>query len=95
MIPKNRIPTHPGEVLKEEFLDPLEVSQVELAEHLDVPVQRVNELFRGKRGITPDTAWRLSQALNTSPEFWTNLQCNYDLARKRPKQALPPLRCAS
>ena len=73
MIPENRIPTHPGIILKEEFLEPLSVSQVAFAEHLGVPVQRVNELIRGKRGVTPQTAWLLAQALNTGPQFWLNL----------------------
>jgi len=86
VIPENRIPTHPGVVLSEEFLAPLGVSQVALAAHLDVPVQRINELVRGKRGITPETAWLLSQALNTTPEFWVNLQASYDLARARPSE---------
>ncbi len=84
MIPENRIPTHPGVVLSQEFLAPLGLSQVALAAHLGVPVQRVNELVRGKRGITPQTAWLLAQAFNTTPEFWTNLQSAYDLARSRP-----------
>src|SRR3990172_9499786 len=55
MIPKNRVPTHPGEILLEEFLAPLGITQVALAHHIGVPVQRVNELVRGKRGITPET----------------------------------------
>ena len=59
---------------------PLEVTQKALAMHLGVPVQRINEIVRGKRGITPDTAWLLSGALNTSPEFWLNLQNNHDLS---------------
>lgn len=84
MIPENRVPTHPGEILSEEFLKPLAITQVELAAHLGIPVQRVNEIVRGKRGVTPDTAWRLAQAFETSPGFWVNLQANYDLARSRP-----------
>jgi antitoxin HigA-1 len=83
MIPKNRIPTHPGEVLQEEFLGPLEIPQTRFAEHIGVPVQRINELINGKRGITPDTAWLLARALRTTPEFWMNLQAAYDLARAR------------
>jgi addiction module HigA family antidote len=79
MIPESRIPTHPGVILSQEFLGPLGVSQVAFAAHLRVPVQRINELVRGKRGITPETAWLLSQALNTTPEFWINLQTAYDL----------------
>ena len=84
MIPENRLPTHPGEILSQEFLIPLGVTQVSLAHHIGVPVQRINEIVRGKRGITPETAWLLSQAFGTSPEFWINLQTNYDLARTRP-----------
>ncbi|HEX2979189.1 MAG TPA: HigA family addiction module antitoxin [Anaerolineaceae bacterium] len=84
MLPENRIPTHPGEILLEEFLKPLEVSQVTFARHVGVPLQRINEIVRGKRGITPDTAWRFAQSLGTTPEFWMNLQSAYDLARSRP-----------
>ncbi len=84
MIPENRIPTHPGVILSQEFLGPLGISQVALAAHLGVPVQRINELVRGKRGVTPETAWLLSQAFNTTPEFWSNLQSAHDLARTRP-----------
>ena len=86
MIPVNRLPTQPGEILSEEFLIPMGLTQVALAEHLGVPVQRVNEIVRGKRGITPETAWLFSQAFGTTPEFWINLQTNYDLARTRPKE---------
>ncbi|MGI8708325.1 MAG: HigA family addiction module antitoxin [Actinomycetota bacterium] len=94
MLPKNRIPTHPGEILLEEFLKPLGVSQVALAEHLDIPVQRINELVRGKRGVTPETAWLLAGALGTTPEFWINLQANYDLARSRPRKKVRHLAAA-
>ena len=95
MIPTHRIPTHPGEVLKEEFLEPLGVSQVAFAHHIRVPVQRINEIVRGKRGITSETAWLLAQALATTPEFWLNLQATYDLASKRPVRPIPRLRKAS
>ena len=91
MIPENRTPTHPGLVLKSEFLEPLGITQVAFAAHLGVPVQRINELVRGKRGITPETAWLLSQALGTTPEFWVNLQSAFDLARSRPTAAVKPL----
>ena len=84
MQPTHRVPTHPGEILREEFLVPLGQTQVALAAHLGVPVQRINELVRGKRGVTPETAWLLSQALGTTPEFWVNLQAAYDLSRSRP-----------
>ncbi len=86
MLPKNRVPTHPGEILLEEFLVPMNVSQVAFAEHIGVPTQRVNEIVRGKRGVTPETAWLFAEALGTSPEFWLNLQTNYDLVRFRPKR---------
>ncbi len=79
MIPKNRIPTHPGEILFEEFLGPLAVTQVALADHIGVPVQRVNEIVRGKRGVSPETAWLLAEAFDTTPEFWSNLQAAHDL----------------
>ena len=94
MLPTNRNPSHPGEILLEEFLVPAGMSQVGLAEHLGVPVQRINELVRGKRGITSETAWLLAQALGTSPEFWVNLQAAHDLARTRPKRTIKPLRRA-
>lgn len=94
MLPKKRIPTHPGEILLEDFLKPLGVSQVALAEHLDIPVQRINELVRGKRGVTPETAWLLAGALGTTPEFWINLQANHDLVRNRPKKKVRQLAVA-
>ena len=94
MIPENRIPTHPGVILSQEFLVPLGISQVALATHLGVPVQRINELVRGKRGITPETAWLLAQALDTTPEFWVNLQAAHDLARSRPSAPVKRLATA-
>jgi len=95
MLPTHRIPTHPGEILLEEFLKPLEITQVAFAKHIGVPVQRINELVRGKRGITPDTAWLLAQALNTTPEFWINLQTAFDLASNRPKRQVRKLQKVS
>lgn len=94
MIPKNRIPTHPGEILLEEFLIPMDLSQVKLAEHIGVPVQRINEIVRGKRGITPETAWLLSQAFGTTPQLWINLQTNYDLALIKPDRKVRQLKMA-
>ena len=88
MLPENRIPTHPGEILLEEFLNPLGLSQVAFAGHIGVPVQRINEIVRGKRGITPETAWLFSEAFGTTPEFWLNLQTNYELVRYRPKRQI-------
>ncbi|MBI4596135.1 MAG: HigA family addiction module antidote protein [Candidatus Tectomicrobia bacterium] len=91
MLPENRIATHPGEILRKEFLDPAGITQVALAQHIGVPLQRVNEIIRGKRGITPDTAWLLSQALGTTPQFWMNLQDAYDLTSKRPQRKVERL----
>lgn len=91
MLPENRIATHPGEILKAEFLEPLGITQVALAQHIGIPLQRVNEVVRGKRGITPETAWLLSQALGTTPQFWMNLQDAYDLTSKRPKRKVERL----
>lgn len=92
MIPKNRISTHPGTILLKEFLEPMGLTQKALADHLDIPIQRVNEIVRGKRGISSDTAWLLSEALNTSPEFWLNLQSMYDLSSNRPDKHIKPLK---
>lgn len=94
MLPENRLPTHPGEILHDQFLIPLGLTQVALAEHLGVPVQRINEIVRGKRGVTPETAWLLAQAFDTTPEFWINLQTNHDLVLKRPEKAVRPLKKA-
>ena len=91
MLPRKRIPTHPGEILSEEFLKPMGVTQVGLAAHLGVPVQRINELVRGKRGVTPETAWLLAGAFGTTPEFWLTLQSNHDLVRLRPTRTIPQL----
>ena len=91
MIPENRIPTHPGVVLEEAFLMPLGLTQVALAKHLGVPTQRINELIRGKRGVTPETAWLLAGAFKTTPQFWLNLQANYDWALNWPRQEIRPL----
>jgi antitoxin HigA-1 len=79
MVPKNRKPTHPGEILLEEFLKPARMSQVELARTMGVPIQRINTLINGKRDMTAETAIMLSRALKTSSEFWMNLQTAYDL----------------
>jgi len=92
MIPKNRIPTHPGQILLEEFLNPLEISQTELAKHLEIPVQRINELVNGKRGVTTETAWLLAAAFKTSPELWMNLQMQHDLAKSRPTRTVEVIR---
>jgi addiction module HigA family antidote len=72
-------PVHPGEVLLQEFLKPWGVSQNRLAYHMGINTNRLNEIVRGRRGITGDTALRLARATNTTPEFWLNLQALYDL----------------
>lgn len=95
MLPRNRIPTHPGEILLHEFLMPLGLTQVALADHLDISLQRLNEIIRGKRGVTPETAWLFSQAFGTTPELWLGLQARFDLARSRPRRAVRKLRKAS
>ena len=87
MIPKKRIPAHPGEILLEEFLTPMSMTQTQLAKAMNVPIQRVNTLVSGKRGITPETAILLSIVLKTSPEFWMNLQAGHDLAIAEQKMA--------
>ena len=79
MKPKNRRPTHPGEILLEEFLKPKKMTQYELAEKMGVPIQRVNTLINEKRDMTPETAILLSRILGTTPQFWMNLQTNLDL----------------
>ena len=79
MLPKNRKPTAPGEILKYEFLEPLNMTQQRLAEALGITRVRVNEIITGKRSITPDTAFRLAKFFKTTPDFWLNLQLNIDM----------------
>jgi len=78
-IPTNRKPTHPGEMLREEFLVPMNITQRELADAIHVPYQRVNELVNQKRGVTPSTALRLAKFFGVSAGFWLNLQVRWDL----------------
>ena len=80
-LPKN--PTHPGEMLLEEFLKPLGISQVAFAKHIGVSFKRINEIVNGRRAITPETAWLFSKALGNSPQFRMNLQSTYDLVHHR------------
>ncbi len=89
-IPSKRIPTHPGEMLREEFLKPLELTQKELADSIKVPYQRINEIVAGKRGVTPGTALRLAKFFGMSPGFWLNLQMKVDLyaAQQKEKKVL-------
>ncbi len=85
-IPTNRPPTRPGEMLKEEFLDPMGLTQQQLSDGIGVSYQRINELINGKRGITPSTALRLAKYFNTSPDFWLNMQRANDLYRVMQKE---------
>jgi addiction module HigA family antidote len=71
-------PTHPGEILLTEFLEPMGISQYRIAKAIDVPPRRINEIVHGKRGISADTGLRLSRALGLSDMFWINMQANYD-----------------
>ncbi len=82
-IPKHREPTHPGEMLLEEFLVPMSLSQRDLSLAIHVPYQRINELINGKRGMTPSTALRLARFFGMSEDFWMNLQLRWDLYRAR------------
>lgn len=77
--PRHRPPTHPGEMLREEFLVPLVITQSELAARLGVSFPRLNEIVRGKRGVTPDTALRLARVVGMSADFWLGLQQDWDL----------------
>jgi antitoxin HigA-1 len=83
MIPTKRRPSHPGEILLEEFIKPKGMTQIELAKRLKVPIQRINTLINGKRGMTAETALLLSREFGTTPEFWMNLQNAVDLFNAR------------
>src|ERR1700683_282493 len=89
MLPRRRIATHPGQILFHEFLEPLGLTQAELARALDIPLNRVNELVRGKRGVTPKTALLLAEYFKNSAEFWMNLQTAHDLTRVRAELRKP------
>ncbi|MEA3398482.1 MAG: HigA family addiction module antitoxin [Patescibacteria group bacterium] len=78
-------PIHPGEILQEEFLAPLKISQYRLAKDINVPARRVNEIIQEKRSITADTALRLGKYFDTSPQFWLNLQSRFNLEIEREK----------
>jgi addiction module HigA family antidote len=86
-IPTHREPTHPGEMLLEEFLNPMGLTQQDLADAIHVPYQRVNELVNGRRGITPSTALRLAKYFGISADFWMNLQQRWDLYHARQSEA--------
>ncbi|MCD6116831.1 HigA family addiction module antidote protein [bacterium] len=79
MLPENRQPTHPGEILRYEYLEELNMTQQKLSDTIVITRVRINEILLGKRSITPDAAFRLSKFFNTTPEFWIRLQTNYDM----------------
>ena len=85
-VPTHREPTHPGEMLLEEFLKPMGITQRQLSRAIKVPYQRINEIINGKRGITPSTALRLAKYFGTSEDFWLNLQLRWDLYRTIKKE---------
>jgi len=93
-IPIQRQPTHPGEMLLEEFLTPMGITQRELADAIHVPYQRVSELVNQRRGITPSTALRLARFFRMSEDFWLNLQIRWDLykAQQTEQEALNSIR---
>ena len=86
-VPTHKAPTHPGEMLLEEFLKPMGITQQQLAREIKVPYQRVNEIVNQRRGLTPGTALRLSKAFGNTPDFWLNLQLRWDLYRAQSKEA--------
>ncbi len=86
-VPTHREPTHPGEMLLEDFLKPMELTQRELADGIRVPYQRVNELINRRRGITPATALRLAKYFGNTPGFWMNLQLRWDLYQAQQSEA--------
>src|ERR1700676_1886799 len=90
MLPEFRIATHPGQILLAEFLEPLRLTQAGVAPAPRIPLNRVNELVCGKRGITPESALLLSEYFRNSPEFWMNLQTAHDLARARQEMRKHP-----
>ena len=96
MLPKHRPPTHPGEMLLKEFLEPMGVSQRQFAGHLGWTYARLNEIVNSRRGVSAESALAFGEALGTGPEFWLNLQRDWDLWHSmRSHQKIPPLRKAS
>ena len=86
-LPTHRAPTHPGEMLREEFLVPMNISQRDLANAIHVPYQRINELVNQKRGVSPSTALRLAKFFEVSPDFWLNLQVRWELFKAQSSEA--------
>ncbi|MFZ2630470.1 MAG: HigA family addiction module antitoxin [Desulfosalsimonadaceae bacterium] len=87
-VPTHRAPTHPGEMLLEEFLKPMGITQRDLANAINVPYQRINEIINGRRGITPSTALRLGKVFGVSADFWMNIQLRWDLYFAKKSESL-------
>jgi addiction module HigA family antidote len=93
MLPKKRPPTHPGQMLLKEFLEPLDITQKEFAKHLGWTYARLNEIVNGRRNVTADSALAFGEALKTGPEFWLNLQRDWDLWHSlHNHKKVPPLK---
>jgi antitoxin HigA-1 len=88
-LPRNRAPAHPGRILQKEYLVPLRVSKAGLAERIGVPVKRIDEIIKEKRGLNEETAHLFATALSTSPGFWLNLQHRWDLYHATPSELIP------
>jgi antitoxin HigA-1 len=86
-VPTHRAPTHPGEMLLKEFLEPMGITQQQLANQIKVPYQRINELVNQHRGLTPGTALRLSKVFGNTPDFWLNMQLRWDLYQAQSKES--------
>lgn len=97
MLPKKRPPTHPGEMLLKEFLEPAGITQTQFSQHIGWTYARLNEIINGKRGVSADSALTLSEALGNTPQFWLNLQRNWELwhALQNHKEVKPLLLKAS
>lgn len=86
-MPKKSPPIHPGEILLEEFIKPLKLTQYRIAKDMNVPARRINEIVHGERAVTADTALRLARYFGMSPEFWLNLQTHYELEKQQDELA--------
>lgn len=97
MLPKKRPPTHPGEMLLKEFLEPADITQTQFSQHIGWTYARLNEIVNGKRGVSADSVLTLSEALGNTPQFWLNLQRNWELwhALQNHKEVKPLLLKAS
>lgn len=86
MLPKKRVPAHPGQVLRDQFLKPYGITQVRLAKHIRRPVAAISEIITGKKRMTAETAWQLASAFGSSPHLWMYLQVAHDLVKHKPKR---------